>query len=350
MTACLLLSGIAALPAACPAQAVAPRVEFAPLEVAASADLMWSFEIKLVNSAGQGGLYPDSLFFLLSDSSPGATDVPRTPRTSMQALARGFGNLSSGDSVMYQHSMPAAFESGTLSFEIYCHRGDGAQVRLQSPTLNLSPGPLSAEHPSEFLNVGGTKVEVVVFASRKGGPARGLLFVPQEGMHARQLLSTGLQLSSRGYTVVIASMPGYGLSAGTPDAGGPKTIAALGAALDRLKREPGVDTARLGAWGVSRGADAVTALAAKRTDLAAVVLQSGYCDPKAAGGKRAATLVLHGAADATVPADRAKSFVAALEKSGTPVESRYFSGAGHGMSRPDVQRAALLFLEARLSH
>ncbi|MEO5616367.1 MAG: prolyl oligopeptidase family serine peptidase [Candidatus Eisenbacteria bacterium] len=330
-----------------PAEPPQPRFEIAPLEVAASPELLWNFDLTLVNPTSTG-LFADSLFCRIEDMGRGATHADRVRISSLPAIAQGFGALSAGDSVRYQHSVPATCETGTLSFELFCHRTDGSKVSIQSTKIQLTPGPVSAQHPSEFLTVGGRKVEVMVFPSRKEGLAPGLLFIHDEASHARLLMATGLQLSARGYTVLFASMPGYGLSEGSPDSAGPRTVAALGAALDRLKRVPGVDATRLAAWGVSRGASAVAKLAARRTDLAAVIAQSGFYEPLAAGKARAPTLVLHGGADAHAPADQARAFAAALEKSGTPVESRFLSGAGHTLSRSDAQRAAFAFLEARL--
>ncbi len=336
------------LPAAAPAGASAGlRLDLEPAEVAASEQLSWNFTLKLVNGP-EAGFYSDSLTCRLEDTGPGARGGARMRVVPMPAVAQSIGTLSAGDSAEYQQAFPAAFEHGTISFVLHGHRSDGSVVSVESPALRLIPGPVSAAHPSEFLTVGGRKVEIVTFPSAREGPAPGLLFVHGDGEHARALLATGLQLAARGFTAVFVSMPGHGLSEGEPDRGGAASVAALGAALDRLKRTPGVDASRLGAWGVSRGASAVAALAARRGDLAAVVLQSGYYDATGPLKPRAATLVLHGEADAEAPVANARSLAASLEKAGVAVESRFVPNAGHALPRADVQRAAHAYLDARL--
>jgi len=337
---------------AAPARAASgppPRLETHPAEVAADDQLMWNFELKLVNSTS-GGLYVDSVSCRYEDTGRGQTGAGRVQVVPMPAIAQSIGTMSAGDSAQYQQMMPAVFEDGLISFRLHGRRADGTQVTVESAPMKVVPGPVSAEHPSEFLTVAGKKLEVVLFPSAKDGPSPGLLYVHGEGAHARLLLATGRQLAARGFTVLFASLPGYGLSEGTDDDGGPQAVAALAAALDRLKRAPGVDAARLGAWGVSRGARAVANLAARRSDLAAIVAQSGRYDAASAGKVRASTLVLHGGLDAEAPVDQARAFAAAVEKAGVhTVETMIVANGGHVLPRGDVQRSALAFLGKRLT-
>jgi len=324
-----------------------PRLELSPAEVTASEDLTWTFELKLVNT-GSSGIYADSLECLLADTGPGAKAGAPSRTFSIPALASAIGSVSAGDSTLFQQAYPASCENGTLSFRLYAHRSDGERFTLESATIRLVPGPVSTSHPSELLDVAGKKVEVVVFPSLKEGPAPGVLFVSDEGSHARQMLTTGLLLARRGYTVAFVSMPGEGRSESVGGDAAASQLAAAGAALDRLKKATGVDAARLAAWGVSRGARTVEALAGRRTDLAAVVAQSGRYDGAAPRKGHAPTLVLHGDPDPVAPADQARAFAARLEKVGVTVEAKFLTGAGHVVSRPDAQRAALAFLDARL--
>ena len=330
------------------AAATPPRLEISPAEVAATEEMAWEFELRLVNT-GSEGLYVDSVSCRYEDTGRGETGASRVRVLPMPAIANGIGTLSGGDSAVYQQTIPAAFETGLVSFRLHGHRADGTAVAVESAPLKVLPGPVSAAHPSEFLTVAGKKLEVVVFPSTREGPSPGLLYVHEEGSHARQLLATGRQLAARGYTVVFASLPGYGLSEGADDDGGPQAVAALSAALDRLKRAPGVDARRLAAWGVSRGARAVAGLAARRSDLTVIVAQSGRYDAAAAGKVRASTLVLHGGADTEAPVEQARAFAAAVEKAGVhTVETMVVANAGHVLPRGDVMRNALRFLEARL--
>ena len=241
------------------------------------------------------------------------------------------------------------------------------------------PGPFSRDHPSQFVTVNGRRVEyVVVPAGRDSAP--GLLLVHGNGSNARKMLREARRLVPRGYTVLLVSMPGYGQSEGQPDFVGPSTVQALGAALDQLKAAHGVDPKRTAAWGVSRGAAAVTLLAQRRDDLRATVAESGFYDLWAvyralkilginetivseAGsdsaawrersaalnpGRPAAILILHGEKDVSVPAQQARGFAESLKARGADVETRFFPNSEHQLPPGEVMRTALEFLGRRL--
>jgi dipeptidyl aminopeptidase/acylaminoacyl peptidase len=164
---------------------------------------------------------------------------------------------------------------------------------------------------------------------------------------------------------------------------GPHTLAAAGAALDKLKRTPGVDSLHLGAWGISRGATVAAALASRRSDLGCVIAQSGMYDLQAtyrgtkASGLREAIvaeagsdsagwkerspivrvasthtpiLILHGENDTTAPAEQAHGYAATLKAGGVAVESSFFPTSGHELPAGLVTRPILIFLEATLHH
>ena len=210
----------------------------------------------------------------------------------------------------------------------------------------------------------------------------GLLLVHGRGGHARTLLRMAMRLASLDYTVLLASMPGYGQSEGPADVVGPLTLQALGAALDQLKATPGVDAKRLGAWGIALGAAGVTLLSEGRGDLKATVAQSGIYDlwavyramtdpslreaiVRGAGsdssawrkrsaalnpGKPAAILILHGEKDAYVPALQAHGFAESLKARGADLETRFFPNSGHELPPGDVMRTAIEFLDRRLGN
>jgi alpha-beta hydrolase superfamily lysophospholipase len=360
---------------AAPPTPAGPRFSVDPPVVQASPDLLWNFHFVILNTLDMG-LYVDSVTCVMSDKDRGETHAERTRRLRVPAAGQGVEAVSAGDSVDFSYGAPAIFESGTFSFQLHAHRGDGTRYVVTAEARG-EPGPVSTDHPSQSLTVDGRKVEIVTFRSQLEGPAPGLLLVHGEGTHARALLGQAQLLAARGYSVALVSQPGFGLSDGPVDRSGARTIAALSAALDALKRTPGVDSTRLAAWGISSGAGAVATLATRRTDLVAVVLQSGSYDlwatyraaklPAAreaivseagrdssawrerspllkAGTIQASVLVLHGELDPEAPVEPAKAFAAVAPKS----ESRFVARGSHQLSRSEVNRAAFPFLAGKL--
>jgi pimeloyl-ACP methyl ester carboxylesterase len=358
-----------------------PHLMCDPSTVKASDALIWGTEIRFANPLAYG-LFADSVRFHYEDKGPGETRSDRTRDVSMQAMAQAFGSVSGGDSVSFMFNGPALFETGQVTIYVYSHRTDGIQY-ASSASFDVVPGPVSDEHPSQFLNVEGKKVETVFFRSAKGDGSPGLLLIHGHGSQARALMGTATQLATRGFHVMLVSMPGYGLSEGPADLFGPHTMAAASAALDQLRRTPGVDSTHVGAWGISRGASVAAGLAARRNDLGCVIEQSGIFDLQAtyrgtklpgfkesivaeagqdtAGWKarsaiyrvsatHAPTLILHGEQDANVPASQAHDYAAALKAGGVAVETSFFPNAGAELSAGLVTRPVLIFLEATLHH
>ncbi len=356
----------------------APRFTLSPAEITATANLTWNVDLEIQNTQAVGA-YMDSVICLMEDQDSGETHAPRQRTVPIAAAAQAIHALSVGEVGEFAYSAPALFEKGRMTFTLFGHFGDGAGF-VTSVEAPVGPGPVSAEHPSTLVEVGGRKVECVFFPSLREGGAPGLLLVHGDGSNARKRMAMALSLSARGYSVMLVSLPGYGASDGPADLSGPRTVAALGAALDRLKSAPGVDGSRVGAWGEDRGAGAVASLAAERGDLAAAVVQSGTYDlwavyrgtsPElkqailAEAGRdssawrarspltRAAAihtplLVIHGLADPVVPAEQARAFAAAVGAGGTPVETRFLEQAGHQISAAEANRAALTFLGSKL--
>jgi dipeptidyl aminopeptidase/acylaminoacyl peptidase len=346
----------------------------------ASDQLEWRVAFRVTNPFAVG-LYLDSLSCEVEDLGPGETRGPRTTVIDASASVRALETLSAGESGNFEFTGSALAEHAKLTFRLRAHRADGNSYSVATQVEAL-PGPVSREHPSEFIDVGGKRVETILFpAARDSGLAPGLLLVHGHANHARKMMRSGQLLAQRGYTVMLVSMPGYGQSDGPADFMGPATVRALDAALDRLKRAPGVDPKRLGAWGVSRGATAVTLLAEKRADLAAVVSQAGVYDlwagyrgtripgiretivrevgpdsaawrarsPALAPGRPAAAfLILHGEEDLNVPAAQAHAFVETLKARGTQVESHFFPASEHMLPRGQVLGLALDFFARHL--
>jgi dipeptidyl aminopeptidase/acylaminoacyl peptidase len=362
------------------ADSPAPRLVAAP-QVDASVELTWDVVFTIFNPLGVG-IYPDSLTLVVEDLDPGETRAPRTSSLDLAPLLRAVESVGAGDSATFQSSVPATAEHARLTFKLGVRQGDRVTY-ASTATVEAMPGPFSLEHPSQFLEVGGKKVEyVLVPAARDSGLAPGLMMIHGHANHARKMLRSARMYSARGYTVLLASMPGYGQSDGPPDFMGPATVKAMAAAFDRLKAAPGVDPKRLGLWGVSRGATVVTLLAQQRNDVACVISQSGIYDmwagyrgtgipgirenmvnemgrdssawrarsPALATGKPgAAFLILHGENDANVPFAQARGFAQALAARGVTVETRFFPDAEHMLPRGEVQRTAVEFLKRQLA-
>ena len=356
-----------------------PGVDIQPHEIQASPDLTWNFDLIVANDFGVG-LFCDSAVCHLENQDPGVTGGPRTEAFSMISARAGIGAISAGDSARTSQVIPAHFETGTMRFEFFFHRGEGPRFSAWSPAVKLLPGPTSADHPSQFLTVGGKKVETVTLPARPEGPAAGLLVVHDVGSSARGQLSLARLLSFRGYTTMLVSLPGYGQSQGPADFAGPRSVAAISAALDALKRTPGVDSMRLAVWGIGRGATAVANLAAQRNDFTLLVAQSGLYDLRTAmagpandtraailaeAGKDSAAwrahsplltaskirtpiVLLHGGKDDDAPIAQATAFAEAVTATGDSVFMQVFPNSGHQLSRSEMVRAAVPYLDTRL--
>jgi dipeptidyl aminopeptidase/acylaminoacyl peptidase len=369
-------------PAADPKAASAPMElpTFAPDTSTIEADehLQWSIPFTIVNKFPVG-MYLDSLFCEVQDLDPGETRAERVTMIDVSHIVAG-NSASAGESYPFTYVAPALAEHARLSFRLVLSRADKSRTTLTT-VVEAMPGPISRDHPSEFLTVNGRRVEYVFFPADHDS-APGLLVVHGRGGNARTMMRLAMRLVQLGYAPMLVSMPGYGLSEGPPDAAGPPTVQAIGAALDQLKATPGVDSKRVGAWGISNGAAAVTLLSQGRGDLKATVSQSGIYDlwavyramtvpalreaiVRGAGsdsigwrkrsaalnpGKPAAILILHGEKDVNVPAQQARGFAESLKARGVDVESRFFPNSGHELPPGDVMRTAIEFLDRRLDN
>ena len=369
-------------PAADPKAAPAPMElpTFAPDTSVIEADehLQWSIQFTVENKFAVG-IYFDSLFCEVQDLDPGETRAERVTTLDVSQVVAG-NSVSAGESHAFTYVAPAMVEHARLSFRLVLSRADKSRTTL-STVVEAMPGPVSRAHPSQFLTVNGRRVEYVFFPADHDS-APGLLVVHGRGGNARTMIRMALRLVPLGYAVMLVSMPGYGQSEGPPDAVGPLTVQAVGAALDRLEATAGVDRKRVGAWGVSNGAAAVTLLSQQRGDLKATVSQSGIYDlwavyramtvpalreaivhgagSDSAGwrkrsaalnpGKPTAIFILHGEKDVNVPAQQAHGFAESLKARGVDVESRFFPNSGHELPPGEVFRAAIEFLDRRLDN
>lgn len=227
---------------------------------------------------------------------------------------------------------------------------------------------------------GGAAVEI--FQAPALSPAGAILFVHgnQGGrlVGAREAVDNGalLRFSSRlGVTAAAVSQPGFGASDGPADFCGPATQEAIIAALFFLAGQPSVDPQRLVIYGNSRGAVAAAMVAARYSELRAVILSGGVYNLKAvfiessrglrqvirmeAGLSdeaflarsalhhvdkiRPEILLLHGRRDDRAPVAQAERFSDALSGAGVQVTLSLFD-CGHRIPREDAQGVLLPFL------
>ena len=340
------------------------------------ADLDWSISLEVTNPGGTG-LYLDSLWCEVQDLDPGETRAERNTRIDLSGVLKMLSSIPAQDSTVFQHAGPAAAEHARLTYTLLAHRMDGVRFTFAT-TVEVTAGASATAYPSQFLEVAGHKVEyVMVPALLDTGKTAGVLLVHGHASNARHSIRAARQLAQRGFSVLAVSMPGYGESDGPADFMGPRSVAAAAAALERLARDPAVDSTRLAAWGISRGATVVARLAATRRDLNAIVLQSGIYDLWAVyrgtelpGFKEAivaeagsdssawrersplltvdrigaATLILHGERDSHVPPGQAHAFYDALVARKAPVEAKFYPGSAHGLPAADTFRLGADFI------
>lgn len=124
----------------------------------------------------------------------------------------------------------------------------------------------------------GAKVEAITFRPPGEGPFPGLVLIPGYGKSARDYISLRVRFAKEGFACVAITQPGFGRSDGPPDFVGPKTVRVLEMGYERFKKEPHVDSGRMGLFGYSRGAMAASLLAVRLTDVKAAVLGAGIYD------------------------------------------------------------------------
>ena len=355
-----------------------PRLEVIETSIPATGDFKWFF-LLLVRNHTEYGIYPDSMNCEVTDLDPGLTRGPRTRIIPMNFVKRLLPSVGSHDSAAFNYQSMALSEHARLILRLYVHAADARQLTL-SDTLEATPGSSSQDFPSVTFQDGGRTIEYVYarpHGDRPSAPA--ILLLHGDESRARHLVPLANELIEKGYHVMMVSQPGYGTSSGEPDLMGPATTSAIAHALDALKRTPGVDSTRIGVWGVGRGANIAARLDMTRGDIAAAVAIGGLYDLQAVArasatqrakfvqeaGKDSAAwalrspatlpltlngplLVIHSDTDAEAPAAQATAFVAALRAAGQSAELKLLPSADRYIPMDDSRTAAFEFFERLL--
>lgn len=367
--------------------AAAPEMRSKADSIETSEGISWVTELMVVNSLDTG-LYYDSLRCDIENLDPPAMGGGTRTTMALDFLwRRAQTSVSAGESHLMSITIPATAERARLTYRFHAH-----DVRkkpyVMKAVVQALPGEFFRDHPSRFAIAGGRKVELVIVEAtgehaRSPGPA--VLLVHGDGSSARQMMRYASQLSERGFTVMLAGMPGYGLSEGARDFAGPGTLAALNAALDTLARTPGVDSTRIAVWGVSRGGTAALNLAARRPGLRAAIAQSAIVDLWAShraaraakdrelasdveslagrdsaswrerspvattGSLKTPVLVVHAEDDPRAPVGATRAFAADLAARGLTVETKFVPKGGHPVGRHVAMAPAVAFLRRVLA-
>jgi dienelactone hydrolase len=182
------------------------------------------------------------------------------------------------------------------------------------------------------------------------GKRPGILVVHEWWGHNQHARDQALRLAKAGYVAFALDMYGKGKLATHPkDAtafmeavvNDQKVMAArFDAALDILKRQPGVDPTKIGAFGYCFGGAVALTRARAGEDLRAVVTFHGNLSAGAGTAKRgnvkSQILVQTGGADPFVSKEQVEAFKKEMKDVGAKVDVITYPGAKHSFTNPDA--------------
>jgi pimeloyl-ACP methyl ester carboxylesterase len=358
-----------------------PHLVLPSAPVQASDDFQWSIPVRVVNGTDQG-IYLDSLHIVIKDDYAGSRRRGQTWTFNVTSFTKILRSVSAHDSGQVTYQGPSYAEIANVTMRLHCHTGDGTMLTTPDATVQMAPSSISSRHPPLFLQTKNGRVEYSLVPELwPGRRSPGVLLIHGEDAQARDWLPVAWYVANHGFSCMLMSLPGYGLSEGPADFAGPRSVAAVNQVLDLLRRGPNIDSTRLAIWGISEGATVAAIVAAKRKDVGAVVLQSGLYDladamrtsqskefqrileteagPKSGWKNRspllaqvrpaAPTLVLHGGDDRVVPVEQAKAYHALVNAKGGRARLEVFPLDGHRLHYGVSRDTVLSFLRAHVS-
>ncbi len=160
-------------------------------------------------------------------------------------------------------------------------------------------------------------------------------------------------LADLGYTALAVDMYGQGVHAKTPEdaqklygtvmADRSFTRARIGVALEACRKQQHVDPKKVACIGYCMGGTVSLELARSGADIRGAVSFHGALGttmPAEPGAIKCPMLVLHGAADPTIPVGQVTSFKKEMETAGARFEIHEYEGAMHSFTNPDSNRPA----------
>lgn len=190
---------------------------------------------------------------------------------------------------------------------------------------------------------------VLVYDDKISAPRPGLLMVPNWMGVNEPSAQKAARAAGDKYVVFLADIYGKAIRPSNPDEAKAAATALRGdrplmrkrtqAALEVLKRQPGVDTSRLGAIGFCFGGGAILELARAGTPLKGFVSFHGNLDtpnPDDARQIKAPVLVLHGAEDPAVPQEQVDGFIAEMRAAKVDWQLVSYGGAVHSFTNPQA--------------
>jgi dienelactone hydrolase len=192
-------------------------------------------------------------------------------------------------------------------------------------------------------------VELEGFIAYPDGPGRrpGVLVVHEWWGHNAYVRQRAEMLAGLGYVGFAADLFGKGVTATTTEEAGKLYTAVMsdrrfargriGAALDLIRANPAVDSAKVVCLGYCMGGTVALDLARSGADLRGAVSFHGALATPTPAGKAAVkcpVLVLHGADDPMVTPDQVQGFRDEMRSAGADWQFHEYGGAQHAFTNP----------------
>ena len=227
----------------------------------------------------------------------------------------------------------------------------------------------------------GLRIEAITFRPPGEGRFPSLMLIPGYQQTVLSFLKLGVLFADEGFASIAITQPGWGGSQGKPDYVGPNTLKVLTQGFKKFKREPYVDSKRMGLYGHSRGGMAAALLSTQLDGLEAAILAAGiydfkknYEEVKLSGIKRnmeletgmtdkairersailrmdelkCPLLILHGVKDENVPVSQAFYLRDRLTELKKEFEIKIFPDLDHFLNSTEVSATMIDFLSRKL--